>query len=316
MADRRLPGAEYGFTFLAEGVPVGVIDLERPAEAQGPTVRRGLVGRILREPLLHFLVVGLILFLAAQAWRDAHDQRRIVVTPARVAELSEKWRLQFGAAPTPAELEGAVREYVREEALFREGQAMGLDRDDEIVRRRVAQKVEFLNQDRAQPKPPSHAVLRAWFAAHADRYAAPVRTSFTHLYFSPDRPGDAQARAAQALAALRAGARSDAVDADPYPDQSRFAGMSAEEARRLFGDTELARSLDAAPLGAWSGPFRSGYGWHLVHVEGREPAGQASYAAVAQQVRADWFAEAQARANAAAMERLIARYRIVREDRP
>jgi hypothetical protein len=280
------------------------------------TPRGGIVRRILREPLLHFFVAGLLLFLAGQAWRDATDRRTIAVTPERVAALAETYRLQFGAAPSPQQLEAAVDAWVREEAMVREGQAMGFDRDDEVVRRRIAQKVEFLFQDRSLPKPPGDAELRAWFDAHAANYAAPVRTSFNHLYFSPDRPGDAEARARTALAALMGGARPDAVDADPYPEQTRYVALTATEARRLFGDTELAARIDAAPVRAWSGPYRSGYGWHLVYVTDRAPAGRAPFEAVKAQALQDYLADTQAQANAKAIAKLVGRYRVVREDKP
>jgi hypothetical protein len=295
---------------------LGVIDVDRPAARDTRTGARAIragAARILREPLLHFFVVGLVLFLAGQAWRDAHDRRRIVVTPDRVAELAEKYRLQFGQAPSPGELKSVIDRYVREEALFREGVALGLDRDDEIVRRRIAQKVEFLNQDRALPPPPSDAQLEGWFKAHAADYATPVRTSFTHLYFTPDRPGDPRARAVAALTALRGGAAPDAVDADPFPDQSSFVRLAPAEARRLFGDSAMANGLETAPVGAWSGPYSSGYGWHLVHADAREPARRAELAAIRAQVHEDYMAHAQRRANDKAIERLVGRYRVVVE---
>ncbi|MBU1375015.1 MAG: peptidyl-prolyl cis-trans isomerase [Alphaproteobacteria bacterium] len=291
-----------------------MIDLDRPAARDTRTGARGLKGRIariLREPLLHFFVVGLVLFGAGQAWRTAHDRHRIVVTPERVAELSEKYRLQFGQTPSPAELEGVVERYAREEALFREGVALGLDRDDEIVRRRIAQKVEFLHQDRALPATPSESRLETWFDAHAADYATPVRTSFAHLYFSPDRPGDPEARAKQALAVLQNGG---AVEADPFPDQSEFVRLAPDAARRLFGDSDMARRLETAPLGAWSGPYRSGYGWHLVRALAREPAGKPAFAEVKDRVHEDYMANAQRTANTEAIDRLLGRYRIVRED--
>lgn len=293
---------------------MGVVDLDQPVAcdtrtgARGP---KGRIARILREPLLHFFVVGLMLFGAGHAWRTAHDRHRIVVTPQRVAELSQKYRLQFGQAPSAAELEGVVERYAREEALFREGVAMGLDRDDEIVRRRIAQKVEFLYQDRGLPAAPSERQLKTWFEAHAAAYATPSRTSFAHLYFSPDQPGDPEMRARQALAALQQGG---AADADPFPDQSEFVRLAPEAARRLFGDSDMARRLETAPLGSWSGPYRSGYGWHLVRVLAREPAARPAYADVKDQVHEDYMAAAQRAANTQAIDRLLGRYRIVRED--
>jgi hypothetical protein len=273
------------------------------------------VGRVLREPLLHFLIVGLVIFLAAQAWRGAHDERRIVVTPERTAELANKYRLQFGAPPTPAQLDALVESYVQEEALYREGKAMGLDRDDEIVRRRISQKVEFLQADRGLPAPPTDAQLETYFDVHGASYATPVRTTFSHLYFSTDAVGEgpARARAAHALEELKAGAPLD-VGADPFPDQNAYTALAKTEAARLFGDSELAHRLPTAPVGQWSGPYRSGYGWHLVRVDARVAASRAKLADVRDQVREDYLHAAQAAANAKALARLKARYTVVRQD--
>jgi len=284
--------------------------------AQGaPFAGTARLGRLIREPLLHFLVIGLLIFLAAQAWRGAHEPRRIVVTPERTAELATKYRQQFGAPPTPAQLESLVEAYIQEEALYREGKAMGLDRDDEIVRRRVSQKVEFLQQDRDLPAAPTDAELDRYFDAHAAAYATPVRTTFSHLYFSTDAVGEgpARTRAEHALAELKAGATAD-VGADPFPDLNDYSNLSELEAVRLFGDSELAHHLPTAPVGQWSGPYRSGYGWHLVRVDARTPAARPALADVRDPVREDYLHAAQAKANAQALARLKARYTIVRRD--
>jgi peptidyl-prolyl cis-trans isomerase C len=294
---------------VAEKVRTGTKAAAAPGRPAGP------VRRALREPLLHFLIVGVVIFLAAQAWRGAHDVRRIVVTPERAAELATKYRLQFGSPPTPAQLEGIVQAYIQEEALYREGKAMGLDRDDEIVRRRISQKVEFLQADRGLPAAPTDAQLKSWFDAHGADYATPVRTTFSHLYFSTDAVGEgpARARAAHALEELNAGAPGEVV-ADPFPDQNAYTALAEAEAVRLFGDSELAHRLAAAPVGRWSGPYRSGYGWHLVRVDARTPATRARFADVRDQVREDYLHAAQATANTKAMGRLKARYSVVRRD--
>lgn len=275
---------------------------------------RSLWRRILREPLLHFVVAGALLFAAVQAWRTHHDVRRIVVTPARVAELSEKYRLQVGAPPTPDELEHLVDRYVEEEVLYREGMAMGLDRDDEIVRRRIAQKVEFLTADRTLPANPDEAALRAYFASHVADYVTPVRTTFHHLFFSTDAAGDAQARAVRALAQLQAGAPAESVGADVFPDLDHYADFTRDEAVRLFGGGQMAAALDTAPVGRWSGPYRSAYGWHLVRVDGRQLASRPRFEEVRDRVYEDAMRDAQAHANAQAMARLKSRYAVVRAD--
>lgn len=266
-----------------------------------------------REPLLHFFVIGTLLFFAGQAWRDRHDAHRIVVTPGRVSELSDKYRLQFAAPPSEAELATLVLGFVRQEALYREGKALGLDGQDEVIRRRVAQKVEFLSQDQALPAEPGEPQLRAWFESHEADYATPPRTSFRHLYFSPDTPGDPQRRAAAALGALRGGASESGVGADPFSDQGSYARLSAVEAARLFGSTPLAQNLDTAPRHAWSGPYRSGYGWHLVFVEVREAGRVRAFAEARPEVREAYLADARRKANAASIDRIVARYRVVIE---
>ncbi|MBI1196801.1 MAG: peptidyl-prolyl cis-trans isomerase [Phenylobacterium sp.] len=273
--------------------------------------------RILREPLLHFLIAGAVILCAVQWWRASHDERRIVVGDAQVAELVGKHRLQYGRDPTPAQIENLIRGYVDEEILYREGRALGLDRDDEIVRRRVAQKVEFLRQDLAIPAEPDEAALRRYFTAHAAQYAQPPRASFRQLYFSPDKGGwaPARGRAEAALARLRAGAPWDKVDADAFPDQSQYAAISRVEAARVFGVSGMAEAVEKAPVGRWAGPYASGYGWHLVLVQARYPGAPGDFDALRETVRGDYLRDAQVRANAQAMERMRARYAVVRQDR-
>lgn len=301
---------------------MGVVDLrnrpleaEAPAAAQRPRPWRRRLLAIGREPLLHFFVVGLLIFVAAQGWRARHDAHRIVVTPERVAGLATKYRLQFGTPPTRPQLDTLIAGYVDEEVLYREGVAQGLDRDDEIVRRRVAQKAQFLQQD-LPPADPTQAQLRAFYQAHRADYASPPRYSFSHLYFSPEHGGEAaaRARAAAALARLNAGAAPDAVGADAFPDLNSYAAMGAAETTRIFGASEFTQRLPGAPPGRWAGPYRSAYGWHLVRLEATIPAKVPAFEELRERLRADYFDDAHARAQARAMAQARARYTIVRAD--
>ncbi len=300
---------------------MGVVEFKRPSDetpagGRGGAWRRRVAG-LLREPLLHFFVVGLLVFWAAQAWRTAHDVHRIVVTPERVADLSTKYRMQFGTPPSRAQLEGLIDGYVEEEVLYREGVAQHLDRDDEIVRRRIAQKAQFLQQD-APPADPTEADLKVFYAAHTADYATPPRFSFSHLYFSTGDGGDAaaKARAAQALASLNAGATPEQIAADSFPDLNAYAAQSQAEVARIFGNSPFAAALPSAPVGRWAGPYCSGYGWHLVRVTEALPAKVTPYAAVKERLRADWFDDAHAKASARALAAARARYQVVRADRP
>lgn len=147
--------------------------------------------RLLREPLLHFAVLGMGLFVLYGVLRggtgDAPDE--IVVDRARLASLEAQFERVWQRAPTPAERDGLVATWVREEILYREGVAMGMDRDDPIVRRRIAQKMDFLADGQA-PAEPSEAELQAWLDAHPDAYRIEPVYTLRQLYFDPGRRGE------------------------------------------------------------------------------------------------------------------------------
>jgi parvulin-like peptidyl-prolyl isomerase len=301
---------------------VTAIGIEAPSSRRRPDLSgvrahvRHWGGWLLREPLFHFFVVGLILFAVAEHHRAQTDVYRIVVTPERVAKLAESYRLQFGADPTPAGLEGLIAKDIDEEVLFREGVALKLDRDDAIVRRRVVQKMQFLEQDLTAPAEPTEAVLQRYYQDHLARYATPEKVTFSHVYFSTDHGGDAAARqrAVQALAGLNDGVGRAPERGDSFPDLYDYTGFGPDQAVRLFGDSEFARMLFKAPVGHWAGPFRSGYGWHLVRVQVKDPARTPPLAEVHDQVRADVIAAAQDVSNRKSFQTLKARFTVVRQD--
>jgi parvulin-like peptidyl-prolyl isomerase len=277
---------------------------------------KGWGGQLLREPLLHFFLVGLILFVVAERHRAQTDIYRIVITPDRVAQLADSYRLQFGADPTPSGLEGLVEKDIDEEVLYREGLAMKLDRDDSIVRRRVVQKMQFLEQDLAAPDEPAEDELQHYYQNHLSQYATPEKVSFSHIYFSPDRAGDeaARQRAAAALADLNDGLVRAPERGDSFPDLYDYAGFGPDQAVRLFGDGEFAQMVFKAPVGRWAGPYRSSYGWHLVRVQSQTPARIAPFSEVRDQVRADAIAASQDVANRKSFQTLKARFTVVRDD--
>ena len=161
--------------------------------------------RLLHEPLLHFLLIGALLFGADAARRndDPPAPQVIEITAAEVTRLQAWWSKQKGRAVTAEELRGLIEGHVREEVLYREALAMGLDQDDAIVRRRLAQKLEFLIVDAAVPQQRDEASLRTWFDTNRQRYLESARLSFSHVYFNPDRRGPAVEPDARAvLAAL------------------------------------------------------------------------------------------------------------------
>ena len=218
------------------------------------------------------------------------------------------------AAPTPDELRSLVESRVREEILYREALALGLDQGDTIVKRRLAQKMEFLFEDVSALREPTSAELAGWFGEHAERFARPARATFRHLYFSPDRRG-ARARddAARALEKL-AGAPVDAPDAralgDPFMFQDYFGDRPFGEVASSFGPPFAEKLFQLAP-GSWQGPIESGYGWHLVFVDSITPSQTPALEDVQAEVRTAWVEAQRDEVRRRAFERMRARYEIV-----
>ena len=274
--------------------------------------------RLLSAPLVHFILAGAVLFLAGQAWQNGHNAHRIVVTPAPLNQLANDYALQFGARPDAVTMNALVKRDLHDEILYREGLALKLDQDDQIVRRRVVQKMQFLMQDLNAPAEPTDAQLQSYYDAHAAHYAAPARTTFSHIYFSADSGGDAaaKARAAAVLKTLTEKTTRAPDRGDPFPDLYDFSAYAPDQVERLFGKSEFARAVQTAPVGHWSGPFRSGYGWHLVFVDAREGASRPPLKEVRGQVRTDYLQDAQDAANQQAFDKLAKSYKIVVKDRP
>lgn len=268
-----------------------------------------------REPLVHFVLAGLLLFVASRFYAEQQNVYSIDVTAAHVAQLAHQYALQFGAPPSPTTLETLVERDVKDEMLYRQGLGLELDQDDEIVRRRVIQKMEFLMQDLNAPAEPSEVQLEAYYKAHMQRYLTVPRATFSHIYFSLDRAGDAYARARAALGSLSSQITRAPDRGDPFPDSYDFAFYQRDQVTRLFGHTPMSDAVFAAPVGRWSGPFRSGLGWHLVFIDERKPAVLPPFSGVRERVRADYLRDTQENANQAAFADLARRFSVTRHDR-
>ena len=269
--------------------------------------------RWLREPLLHFFLVGAVLFWIASRFAGAGDLRpdRIVLTGGDLEQLAQGFARTWQRPPSAQELAGLVEERVREEVFYREALAMGLDRDDTIVRRRLRQKLEFLSEDLALAEP-SEAELAAFLAAHPERFRVEPRLGFRQVYLSRDRRGDRlEADARRALEALRA--RDGRADAerlgDPLPLPAEADSLAAGEVARLFGEPFAARLLELEP-GRWEGPVESAYGLHLVFVRERSEGRVPELAEVRDAVAREWLAERRSAAREEFYRGLRARYEV------
>ena len=274
--------------------------------AAGVRFRR-IAGRIFREPLTHFALIGLVLFFGVGVVKAAR-QPVIRIDSEELSQLIIYWELQMQRPPTQDEVKGIVRERIDEEILLREALRLGLDRNDMIIRRRLAQKMSFATEDLAEAVEPTDAELRTLYNAHPGDYAAPPRMTLRHIFFSDDRAaGDARAAATRALVQLQQG-RTD-IAGDPFVMASTFADISPEALDKDFGP-EFATAAIAARLGDWTGPVRSAYGWHDLRIEARSPAQVAPFADVRTKVREAWLAQRREAMNAASLAKLRKRYRI------
>jgi len=234
---------------------------------------------LLREPLVHFLLIGagLFLFFAWTGGSGGPDSDRIVIGPGQVEHLATGFARTWRRPPTPEELKGLVDDYVREEIASREARAMGLDREDTVIRRRLRQKLEFLVEDAAEAVPPTDGELRDWLEAHPETYRHEPQVAFRQVFLSPDRRGDGIAedasRLLRQLQAAGPGADIEELgDSIMLPNEFDLAPLG--QVSRTFGG-EFADRLAQLEPGQWGGPIPSGYGLHLVvvgeRVEGRSP---------------------------------------------
>jgi peptidyl-prolyl cis-trans isomerase C len=277
---------------------------------------RTVVCRVAREPLMHFMLLGAVLWIAYSTLNTPARLSRITITKAQSLQLAEHYRQQYGVAPSSRQLEALIDNAVTQEMSFREALRLGLDRDDEIVRRRLIQKFEFLQQDLSTPPQPTDSVLKAFYDRHPQLYLLPARQTFTHVYFSPDRRGDLGARnaaAALSTALNRQGINRAPDRGDSYPGPSDFVSLTQEEIGRVFGREGLSQEIGALPLGQWSLPLRSGFGWHIVFLQGREPAHQAPFDEVRGRVESDFLEAERLKRNAESVNKMRGEFEITRE---
>jgi len=276
----------------------------------------GPLGRLLREPLLYFFLLGGLIFAFMPGADDpgaTGPRDQIIISGAEVEQLTAAWSQRWQRPPTEAEVKDLVAEMVREQVLYREALALGLDRDDVVIRRHLRQKYEFVTQDLAFEADPDEATLRAFFDAESDRYAPAARLTFSQILFSPDRRGaSAQIDATRALAELQTASAPDAGetlgDATSLPSGFREVGVSEVEA--VFGPEFAAEVLSLEP-GRWAGPVASGYGLHLVWLSEKVPGERPDFEDVRQTVKDDWVYSQRAAANDAIYRSVLERYEVL-----
>ena len=274
--------------------------------------------RLLREPLVHFLLLGAILF-GVYAYKErghsgAEQSKVIRLTIDDLSQMVLVFQSQWRRDPTPEELRSLVEDKVHEEVLYREALAIGIDKDDTIVRRRMAQKMQFLAEDVAAAREPTPEELGIWYEANRDQFAFPPRVSFRHLYFSPDRRGaHERGDAAVALTKL-AGQPEDSnlatTLADTFMFQEYYRDRAPEFLGKEFGP-KFAVAVGKLSPGSWQGPVESGFGWHLVFIDTLIPGRVPAFEEVEVGVKTAWLAEQKTQAWKRAYEDIRAKYTVL-----
>ncbi len=274
--------------------------------------------RWIREPLVHFLVLGAGLFLLSSLVGDRAGERsdRIVVTAGHTEHLVQGWTRTWQRPPTSQEMEGLIEDYIKEEILYREALAMGLDKNDTIIRRRLRQKMEFLAEDVTAQAEPTDEELQTYLEMNPETFRVGATMSFTHIYLNRDKRGDAARRDAERLLA-RLAAGDGRVDpakfGDPFLLPQEYKSLPESEVAKLFG-REFTTRLLALKLGQWAGPVESGYGVHLVLLRQRAEGRTLELAEVRDAVRREWLAARRREANEAFLRRFRERYTVIVEN--
>ncbi len=270
-----------------------------------------------KEPLLHFLIIGVLiftLFSIVNKEEDIVSGNKIVVSTADIQRLSSNWAKKWNRPPTENELQGLVDSYIREEVYYREALALGLDKNDTILRRRLMQKMEFLSNDLAALNKPDETELNAFFLDNQEKYELPARVSFTHIYFSLDKRGAKVVEDAKSVLSGLDLPRAPELG-DSFMMQYDFVKETPFEVERLFGKV-FANQLFTLETNTWLGPIESGYGLHLVRISEKIDSSIPELALVIDKVRTDLMFEHRKKTNKEIYERFKERYEIVVEDLP
>jgi len=273
-----------------------------------------VIRRLLREPLLHFLLIGIALFVLYDVSNGGRSDSpgKIVISAARVEALAENFTTVWMRPPTAAELKGLIDDYVAEEVYYREGIAMGLDQDDTVIRRRLRQKMEFISDNVADSVVPTDAQLQAYLEQNADKFVRPAELTFRQVYLSVERRGNAaRADAEKLLAELAAGRGpadpAEAGDATLLPPTMESA--SPQAIANAFGDG-FAQQVDEMPVGQWSGPVESSFGLHVVRVDERVVGNVPTLDDIRPIVLREWQAEERRKYNQTFLATLRDKYQV------
>jgi len=276
--------------------------------------------KLLREPLLHFMFIGAVIYLLYGVFAEPvpeADDKTIVVSAGEIEWMQTAWQKRWNRPPTVAEFDGLIQQYIKETVLYREALTMGLNQHDQVIRRRLAQKLEFLAKDLVALTPPTEEELQSYFDEHQERYQEPVLYTFTQVFIDPDKRGDttlARAEAVKVALIAEGEAINDAgALGDDFMLQNYYPEKDQVEIQKLFGSGFTESLVELTP-GQWHGPVLSGYGVHLVYVSNISEPPAPVFTEVRERVEQDWKMEKGEELNEKFYASLRDRYTVVIEE--
>jgi hypothetical protein len=273
---------------------------------------------LLREPLLHFLVIGVGLFFLFSQINNTQVEtdHRIIITQANLDRLATLWLKRMGRPPSAQEREQQLEHYIREQVLYREAMTMGLDQDDVIVSRRLAQKMEYLFNDLSFIPEPSETELVTFLSEHASQFTLPATITFSQIFLDPrERNQEINKDAEQLLEQLKE--TKTIVDTINLGDRSllpyKFTEERQNEINSMFG-AAFTNQVFSLPISSWQGPVASEYGLHLIYITARTENRLPSLAEIRERVASEWRSTKQHEANEIFYQSLFQRYEIILDD--
>ena len=285
---------------------------------------RTLSGRLksaLREPILHFIVVGALLFGSYEHFRteSVAPERKIVISTQRIGNMTEAFIRTWQRPPTQSELTRLIDDYIRTEVFVREAVALGLDRDDVIIRQRLRQKMEFIGVDGSQDREATVQELEDYYQNHVQQYQRQTKITFRQMFLDPNKAGadlDSEVdRLLKRLNGTQAVEDVETIGGGPVLLKPEWRDTDQAVISARFG-AEFTRALLRQPLGIWAGALSSAYGAHLVKVDKVQPGEALSLELIHQRVESDWRIDQRKNQQDALYRRLLEKYRIERPVHP
>lgn len=268
--------------------------------------------KVFKEPLVIFLLLGGAIFVLFQQVSNDYqpDNAEIMVTEGHIKSLLLNYKKVWQRSPNEKELAALIQSYIREEIFYREALALGLDKDDSIVRRRLQQKMEFISEDLASLDKPEEQELQVFLDAHKENYRQPSRFTFRQIYLNTSKRGEsAQSDAVALLIKLNAKDSNSKLLGDSLMVKHQFNLETEREIERVLG-SQFLQSLNDISTGSWQGPIRSGFGLHLVRVDERIEGRAAKLDEVHDQIVRDWSSNKRKQTNEVFYENLRKRYTV------